>query len=58
MCILDFSVCVIYCGCSLGDVVWAVGSWRLIKLLSAVVSCSRSLIYVSPFPFYRPLVDC
>ena len=51
-------VFVIIIGCSVGAVVWAFGAWRLIRLFSAVASHSRSLIDVSPFPFYRPFVDC
>ena len=44
--------------CLVGAVLLAAGLWRLIKLLDAVASCSKSLIYVYPFPFDIPLSDC
>ena len=55
--LLISSVCVKHCGCLVRDIVWAVGAWRLIKLLATLASCLRSLIDISPFPFDMPLVD-
>ena len=46
---LSSVVCVKISGCAVGAVLWAVGAWRLIRLLAAVVSQSRSLIYAPPF---------
>ena len=51
-------VFVMIIGCSVGAFVWAFGAWRLIRLLSAVASHSRSLIDVSPFTFDITLADC
>ena len=51
-------VCVKSSGCSVGAVVWAVGAWILIRMLSAVASRLKYLIDVSPFPFDKTFVDC
>ena len=59
VCVLfSYSICVRNCGCSVGAVVWAAGAWRLIKLLAAIASRLRSLIYVSTFKFDMPLSEC
>ena len=59
VCVLfSYSICVRNCGCSVGDVAWAAGAWRLIKLLAAIASRLRSLIYVSTFKFDMPLSEC
>ena len=50
-------ICVIVWYCLVGDVLLASGAWRMNKLLADAASCSRSLIDVSPFPFYIPLAD-
>ena len=51
------SVCVKMWGCSVVDFLLVAGAWRLIKLSASVASRLRSLIDVSPFPFYTPLAD-
>ena len=45
-------------GCSLRSVVWAVGVWRLIRVMAAVASRSSSLIDFYPSPFDMPFVVC
>ena len=55
---LSSAFCVKNSGCSVGDVVWAVGAWNLIKVLSAIASRSRSLVDVYTFTFGMPFVDC
>ena len=52
------SICVKIWGCLVGAVVWASGAWRLIRLLDAVESSSRSLFDFSIFSFDIPLADC
>ena len=55
---LSSVICVTNSCCSVGIVLWAAVSWRLIKVLAVMDSHFRSLMDVSTFPFDMPFVYC